>query len=237
MNRNLLLISNSILFGSGYLDHCENDIKLFLGDINNVLFIPFARPGGISHDEYSGFARTRFEKMGYALTGIHEYDEPAKAVMETSSVFIGGGNTFVLLRGLYEHGLIEPIRERAGDGMPFIGTSAGSNVAGHSIGTTNDMPITYPPSFNAFQLLPLNINPHYLDPDPGSRHMGETRATRIKEFHVFNEIPVVGLREGAMLHVQGETIILKGTHGARLFRKDREPAEYETGDTLSFLME
>lgn len=236
MKKNLLLISNSTLHGSGYLDHCAAEILAFLGNVEEVLFVPYARPGGISHEAYTALARDRFNKMGLELRGINNTSLPPKAVLEAPAVFIGGGNTFVLLRGLYENNLIDPIREKADDGMPYIGTSAGSNVAGYSIGTTNDMPIVYPPSFEALRLVPFNMNPHYLDPDPGSRHMGETRETRIKESHVFDDVPVIGLREGAMLHVTGTNVVLKGNHGARLFRKDKPPEEYKTGDVLNFLM-
>ena len=236
MPRNLLLISNSTLHGSGYLDHCEANICEFLGDHKTVAFVPFARPGGISHDGYTEIARERFAKMGFSLSGVHEAGDMKAAVRNADAIFIGGGNTFVLLSGLHANDLLETIREEVTKGKPYIGTSAGSNVACRSIMTTNDMPIMYPPSFEALQLLPFNLNPHYLDPDPNSRHMGETRATRIKEFHVFNEVPVLGLREGAMLHVDGDKILLKGTTGARLFIRKQEPREFLPGDDLSFLL-
>jgi len=235
MPRNLLLISNSTLHGSGYLDHCETSIREFLGDRKTVIFIPFARPGGISHDGYTEIARERFAKMGYTLSGVHESADMKAAVREADAIFIGGGNTFVLLSGLYSNDLLETISEEVAKGKPYIGTSAGSNVACHSIMTTNDMPIMYPPSFEALQLLPFNLNPHYLDPDPNSKHMGETRETRIREFHVFNDIPVIGLREGAILQVEGNCMTLKGTTGARLLRKGAEPQEFLPGADLSFL--
>ena len=231
MTRNLLLISNSTLHGSGYLDHCTDEIKKNLGDKKNVLFIPFARPGGITHDEYTKIARERFEKMGFTLKGIHEFKSPKDAVKSAESIFIGGGNTFVLTSGLYEADIVNEIRNKVKNGTPYIGTSAGSNVACKSIKTTNDMPIVYPPSFDALGLAPFNINPHYLDPDPNSTHKGETRETRIKEFHFFNSDYVVGLREGAMLHVVGDKITLKGTTGARIFKDDIEPKECKPGDS------
>ena len=236
MTRNLLLISNSTLHGSGYLDHCTDEIKKFLGDKKNVLFIPFARPGGITHDEYTKIARERFEKMGFKLKGVHEFKSPKDAVKSAESIFIGGGNTFVLLSGLYKADILDEIRNKVKNGTPYIGTSAGSNVACKSIKTTNDMPIVYPPSFDALGLAPFNINPHYLDPDPNSTHKGETRETRIKEFHFFNSDYVVGLREGAMLHVVGDKITLKGTTGARIFKDDIEPKECKPGDSLDFLL-
>lgn len=236
MTRNILLISNSTLHGSGYLDHCADEIKKILKNCESVLFIPYARPSGMTHDEYTKIARDRFKKMDLDLSGIHEYDNPKKAIRSAESLFIGGGNTFVLLDGLYKSDVLDVIRERVQSGMPYIGTSAGSNAACMSIKNTNDMPIIYPPSFNALNLVPFNINPHYLDPDANSKHMGETRETRIKEFFFYNDENVVGLREGAMLHVTDEDIVLKGSTGARVFCKDGEPKEFKPGDSLSFLL-
>ena len=236
MKRNLLLVSNSTLHGSGYLDHCADEIKKFMGARKTILFIPFARPSGMTHDEYTKVARDRFEKIGIKLSGIHEYSDPKQAVKDAEAIFIGGGNTFVLLSGLYKSGIIDLIRQRISEGMPYIGTSAGSNVACKSIKTTNDMPIIYPPSFDALGLMPFNLNPHYLDPDPGSKHMGETRETRIKEFHFYNDDYVVGLREGAMLHVADDKITLKGTTGARVFKDGEEAKEFKPGDSLDFLL-
>lgn len=237
MSRNLLLVSNSTLHGSGYLDHCEGEIKKLLGNnIQSVLFVPYARPSGMTHDEYTKIAQSRFKKMGYQLSGIHEHDDPVKAVENAEALFIGGGNTYVLLDGIYKAGIIETVRKRVKNGMPYIGTSAGSNVATKSIKTTNDMPILYPPSFDALNLVNFNINPHYLDPDPSSKHMGETRETRINEFHFYNNDVVVGLREGAMLHITDDSIVLTGITGARVFKNNDEPEEYKPGDKLDFLL-
>jgi dipeptidase E len=236
MNCELLLISNSTLYGSGYLDHCADKIKNLLINKKNVIFIPYARPSGITHNEYTKIAYKRFKKMNYNLIGIQEYKNPKDAFEEIEAIFIGGGNTFVLLKELYETGIMDNIRKCVKKGIPYIGTSAGSNVACKSIMTTNDMPIVYPPSFNALNLVSFNINPHYIDPDPNSDHMGETRDTRIKEFHYHNKGYVVGLREGAMLHVKNNDIILKGNTGARIFKNDTEPMEFKPGDNLSFLL-
>jgi len=236
MTRTLLLVSNSTLHGGGYLDHCIEEFKEILKDKTNIVFIPYARPGGISHDDYTKIARKRLEKIGKNVTGIHEFKSPKEGIKNADAVFTGGGNTFVLLHDLYESGIITGIRTRVEQGMPYIGTSAGSNVACISIKTTNDMPIMFPPSFDALKLVPFNINPHYLDPDPGSTHMGETRETRIKEFHVYNDEYVIGLREGAMLHIIGETVTLKGSTGARVFTKNDEAKEYKPGDRLDFLL-
>jgi len=236
MTRNLLLISNSTLHGSKYLDHCADEIKKFLKNKKTVLFVPYARPSGMTHDEYTKIAKERFEKMGIDLTGIQSYPDAKQAVRGAEAIFIGGGNTFVLLSNLYKSEIIDEIRKKVSEGTPYIGTSAGSNVACKSIKTTNDMPIMYPPSFEALNLVPFNINPHYLDPDPNSKHMGETRETRIKEFHFYNDKYVVGLREGAMLHIVDDKITLKGTTGARIFKNNQDAKEYKSGDSLDFLL-
>jgi dipeptidase E len=236
MSRRLLLVSTSTTHGTGYLDHCADAMQEVLGGSRSVLFVPYARPSGLSHDAYTTKARDRFAAMDVALGGIHEAGDPVAAVRNAEALFIGGGNTFVLLRGLYEAGVIDAIRERVAGGMPYLGTSAGSNVACVTLGTTNDMPVVEPPHFAALGLVPFNINPHYLDPDPDSTHMGETRATRINEFHAFNNQPVIGLREGAMLHVDEDAMTLRGTSGARLFRKGQEPDEFAPGDDMSFLL-
>ncbi len=236
MKRNLLLISNSTLHGSGYLDHCADEIKDFLKGKNSVLFIPYARPDGITHDKYTNIAKKRFEKMGFKLTGIHEHSDPGKAVESAEAIFTGGGNTFVLINSLYKAGIIDTIRKKVSEGLFYIGTSAGSNIACKNVKTTNDMPIMYPPSFDALNLVPFNINPHYLDSDPNSTHKGETRETRIKEFHFYNDEYVVGLREGAILHVKDDEITLKGSTGARIFDKDNKAEEYKPGDSLAFLL-
>ncbi len=236
MSRNLLLISNSTLHGSGYLDHCANEIKKLLENCKNVLFIPYARPSGMTHEEYTKIAKDRFNKMNLKLSGIHEYSDPKDSVDNAEALFIGGGNSFVLLDGLYKARIIDNIQKKVSEGMPYVGTSAGSNVACKSIMTTNDMPIMYPPSFKALELVPFNINPHYLDPDPNSKHMGETRETRIKEFHFYNSEYVVGLREGAMLHIVDNNITLKGSTGARIFIKNKDAEEFKPGDSLNFLI-
>ncbi|HEV8188649.1 MAG TPA: dipeptidase PepE [Pyrinomonadaceae bacterium] len=225
----LLLISNSTLHGSGYLDHAEPEIRDFLDDLKHVLFVPFAL---FDRDKYAATARARFEKMGYELTSIHTASDPVQAVKETDAMFIGGGNTFRLLKTLYEFDLLDVIRERINAGMPYIGSSAGSNMACPTIRTTNDMPIVQPPSFNALGLVSFQINPHYLDPDPNSKHKGETREERIIQFLEENDTPVVGLREGAMLRIENGETILRGSTGARIFRRGFEPVEILPGAKL-----
>lgn len=228
----ILLISNSTLYGSGYLDHAEAEIRSFLGNAKRVLFVPYAL---FDRDKYAANARERFQKMGYELTSVHTAANPVTAVNETDAVFIGGGNTFRLLKALYEFDLIEAIRNRVSKGMPYIGSSAGSNVAAPTIKTTNDMPIVQPPSFNALGLVSFQINPHYLDPDPSSKHMGETREERIIQFLEENDTPVVGLREGAMLRIEDGEIMLRGSTGARIFRKGVEPLEVSPDTRLDDL--
>ncbi len=231
MNKRILLISNSTLHGSGYLDHAEAEIRSFLGDLKRVLFVPYAL---FNRDKYAATAQQRFEKMGYALTSVHTAADPVQAVNETDAIFIGGGNTFRLLKALYEHELLGPIRERVAGGMPYIGSSAGSNVAGPTIRTTNDMPIVQPPSFEALGLVSFQLNPHYLDADPNSTHMGETREERIMQFLEENETPVIGLREGAMLRIENDKTTLRGSSGARIFRRGEAPEEVTPGAQIDF---
>jgi dipeptidase E len=234
MGKRLLLVSTSQTYGTGYLDHCAPEmVELFQG-IERVLFFPFAL---YDRDAYAAKARERFREMGYGLDSVHEAADPRRAVDEAAAIFIGGGNTFRLLETLYRLELIDPVRRRVEAGAPYMGTSAGSNVAGATIRTTNDMPIVEPPSFDALALVPFQINPHYLDPEPGSTHMGETRETRIREFLEENDNTVVGLREGAMLRIEGPNVVLRGARGARIFRRGRDPEEVEPGARLDTLFE
>ncbi|HZI62770.1 MAG TPA: dipeptidase PepE [Pyrinomonadaceae bacterium] len=229
----ILLISNSTLHGSGYLDHAEGEIRDFLGDLKRVLFVPFAL---YDRDAYALTARDRFRKMGYELTSVHNAVDRFEAINNTDAIFIGGGNTFRLLKTLHDQSLLDPIRQRVAAGMPYIGSSAGSNVAGPTIKTTNDMPIVQPPSFDALGLVSFQINPHYLDPDPNSKHMGETREKRILEFLEENDTPVLALREGAIARCENGTTILKGSTGARIFRRGMDPVETLPGDQLDELL-
>jgi dipeptidase E len=231
----LLLISNSTRFAERYLDHCAAAITSFLAPTaTRVLFVPYALH---DRDGYAAKVRARFADMGLDIASIHEAPEgPVRAVENAEAVFIGGGNTFRLLDALWTERLIEPIRTRVIAGMPYVGSSAGSNVACPSLRTTNDMPIVQPPSFEALNLVPFNINPHYQDPLPGSTHMGETREERIREFHEENSPAVVGLREGAWLRVEGTSAWLEGSTGARIFQRGAEPAEFVSGSRLDFLL-
>ena len=219
------------------MEYCLDDIKAHFSGLNKIVFVPFARPSGISHDEYTKLVRDKLVPNGIDVTGIHELDDPKNQLSDFGGIYIGGGNTFLLLKSLYEHDLVEAIRERVlGKQMRYMGSSAGTNVACVAINNTNDMPIVYPPSFEALNLIPFNINPHYLDPDPNSTHKGETRETRINEFHTQSMIPVVGLREGSFLKIEGDKIALKGPHTARVFQSGKDPVELSPSDDFSFLL-
>lgn len=180
-------------------------------------------------------AAQAFALINLNLKGIHEFENPEEAIQNAEGIFTGGGNTFLLVTQLYKHNIMQLLAEKVKKGTPYLGTSAGSNICGLSMQTTNDMPIIYPPSFQTLGLIPFNLNPHYLDPDANSLHMGETRETRIKEFHAFNAIPVLGLREGSWLEVKGNKITLKGALKARLFKQNETPKELETESDLSNL--
>ncbi|SMC43962.1 dipeptidase PepE [Moheibacter sediminis] len=227
-NYKLLIASTSTVHGSGYLEYIIDNAVRFLG-VDEIIFIPYARPSGVTYDDYTEAPRKAFFAKGIRVKGLHEFNNPKEALLNAKAIFTGGGNTFLLLKTLYELDLISTLREVIGKGIPYMGSSAGSNITGLTIGTTNDMPIVYPPSFEALEFLPFNLNPHYLDPDPNSTHKGETRETRIKEFHKFNSQPVLGLREGSWLEVQNGNIELKGNLTARLFQQGKEAVEIENG--------
>ncbi|XP_020828501.1 alpha-aspartyl dipeptidase-like isoform X1 [Phascolarctos cinereus] len=234
--RRLLLVSNSRLHGEGYLAHCEEQMRSFFGGkVNRVLFIPYALH---DQDAYAKTAREKFESLGYELDSIHESSDPVEAVRKSEAIFVGGGNTFRLLKILYDLNLIPEIRKRVlHAGIPYMGSSAGTNVATISISTTNDMPIVFPPSLEALGFVPFNINPHYLDPDVNSTHMGETREERILQYHEEPDTPpVLGLREGSMLLVEGNKATLLGRNKARLFLRGQTPTEHEPGADFSFLL-
>lgn len=223
--KKILLASTSTVYGGTYLSYLQEELARFFDGIDEILFVPYARPSGISHDEYTEIAQKGFASIGKKVTGLHSFENPIQALRDAKAIFTGGGNTFLLVTQLYELNLMDTLRDVVEGGTPYMGTSAGSNIAGQTMQTTNDMPIIYPPSFKTLGLVPFNLNPHYLDPDPNSKHKGETRETRIKEFHKLNDIPVVGLREGSWICVEGERIILKGNLTARLFLKNKDPKE------------
>lgn len=232
--KNMIIASTSTVHGSGYLAYILEELADLYKDTNEVLFIPYARPGGITHDEYTAIAAKAFSKIGKIVRGVHEFENPNEAVSNAKGIFTGGGNTFLLVSQLYKTEVIISLREAIFNGTPYLGTSAGSNICGLTMQTTNDMPIIYPPSFKTLGTIPFNINPHYLDPIEGDTHMGETRETRIKEFHKFNTIPVVGIREGSWIRVVGEKISLEGPHTARIFEQDKMPYEMPSGTEITF---
>ena len=233
--KNIIIASTSTIHGSGYLEYILDELTVFFKNANTILFIPYARPSGISHDEYTQKVAIAFAKINKTVKGIHEFENPIEAIQHAEAIFTGGGNTFVLTYQLYKNNLIEHLQTAIKNGTPYLGTSAGSNICGLTIKTTNDMPIVYPPSFNALALVPFNINPHYLDPDTNSTHMGETRETRINEFHHYNTPPVIGLREGSWLLVNGSSIILKGNLTARIFEYNKTPYEVTPETQLNHL--
>ena len=230
--KHLILASTSTLHGEEYLEYLRPVIRHHFVPGKPVLFLPFARPGGITHSAYTEQARLAFERADLRLEGIDQVKDPKSAISEAGGFFVGGGNTFLLVQQLYRLDLLTPLREAILRGVPYLGTSAGTNIAGLTMQTTNDMPTVYPPSFKTLGLVPFNINPHYLDPDPGSRHKGETRETRIAEFHVFNTPPVIGLREGSWLEVSDDQIILKGDQRARIFKAGKPPVEVQPESLL-----
>lgn len=233
--KNLLIASTSTLFNGEYLDYLLSELRLHFKNCTTILFVPYARPGGISHNQYTELVGTAFAKINKKVVGLHEFENPMEAINNAEGIFTGGGNTFLLVSQLYHFNVMKKLQEVLLSGTPYLGTSAGSNIAGISMQTTNDMPIVYPPSFLTLGLLPFNLNPHYLDAGALNNHMGETRETRIKEFHAFNDIPVIGLREGSWLEVKGDNIILKGDLSARFFSKNAVAVELKTETNLNFL--
>src|SRR3989440_897064 len=229
----ILLISNSTIHGRGYLDHAEEEIGKFLGHAKTVLFFPFALH---DRDGYAAKASARFAEMGYTMTSAHSARDRFQAIADTEAIFIGGGNTFRLLKALQDLELVEPILRRVRQGAPYIGSSAGANVAGPTIKTTKDMPIVQPRSFDSLGLVPFQISPHFQDPDPTSTHMGETQEERILQFLEENETHVLGMREGAWVRIENQSVTLRGSSGARIFRRGEKPVEAVTGDEISDLV-
>ncbi len=231
----MIVASTSTLYGGGYLEYLIPELSIFFENVSSLLFVPYARPGGMSHGAYTERVRSAFQPLGIEVRGIHEFDDSRVAATKAEAVFVGGGNTFVLLNRLYEEGLLPVLRDAVRRGTPYMGTSAGSNITGPNVMTTNDMPIVHPPSLQALGLLPFNINPHYLDPDPDSKHQGETRETRIAEFHTYNDQIVIGLREGSWIEVRNKQLLLRGSLSARIFKPGIKPYELEPGQDLTIL--
>ncbi|WGH76674.1 dipeptidase PepE [Tenacibaculum tangerinum] len=231
--KKLLIASTSTVHGSEYLVYILPTLADFFKEAGTILFIPYARPSGKTYDEYTAIAREAFATIDKKVIGIHEYKNPKEAIAQAEAIFTGGGNTFELVHQLYKNEILSALTTAVESGTPYMGTSAGSNICGVTMMNTNDMPIVYPPSFTTLGFIPFNINAHYLDPNPDSTHMGETRETRIKEYHVFNETPVLGLREGSWLEVNGASIVLRGNHTARLFQQNKDAVELATNTEIS----
>jgi dipeptidase E len=230
----LLLLSNSTAPGMRFLEHATEAVRDVLGGRTGVLFVPFADG---QPDEYVSVMREALGRIDVQVSSLHESTDPGRSIREAEAVFVGGGNSFRLLRALSRLGVLEALRQAVRDGLPYLGASAGSNLACPSIRTTNDMPIVEAGALSALGLIPFQLNPHYLDPDPGSSHQGETRQQRIEEFLRVNDVPVLGLREGAWLRVSGWTAVLSGTSTGRLFRRGAEPVDIPIGADLSYLLD
>ena len=230
--KKLIIASTSTLYKGTYLGYLQQELEVLFRDVEEVLFIPYARPGGISHENYTKMAAKAFNNIGKNLRGIHTFENPRQAIKQAQGIFTGGGNTFLLVQQLHDNKLLSPITNAIINGTPYLGTSAGSNICGITMQNTNDMPIVYPSSFTTLGVIPFNINAHYIDPNPKTRHMGESRATRIKEYHTQNNTPVVGLPEGSWLEVIGDSITLKGNHSARIFEKGKDSYLLETASIL-----
>jgi dipeptidase E len=230
--KNVVLASTSTLYGEKYLQYLLPVMQELFAGIDEIVFIPYARPGGISHDEYTARATAGLATIGINVKGLHTFSDPAQAIREAKGFFTGGGNTFVLVKQLHELNLMDQLSEVVSKGTPYIGASAGSNIGGVNMQTTNDMPIVYPPSFQTMGLMPYNLNPHYQEPIPGVPHMGETRETRILEFHTQQSIPVIGLREGSWIRIKGNEIRLEGTMPAKIFEQGKAPYELPAGSDI-----
>ena len=220
MNLNILLASTSRVYNSSYLEYLKKELQKLFKDTDEVLFIPLACPGGITYSDYTKKARRFFHSIDKNCFSIMEYEHPQDAIKQAKGIFTGGGNTFLLLKTLYELDLIKPLKEKIESGCPYLGTSAGSNICGLNIKTTNDMPIVYPPSFEALGIVPYVINPHFIDKQEGKKHQGETRTTRLKEYLTQNETPVIALPEGTWIRIHQGKSKIQGDQKALLFTVD-----------------
>ena len=229
--KKMLLASTSTIYGQKYLEYLHDEIKNLFSGCKKILFVPYARPSGISHLEYTEKAKNVFKIINLEIID-YTNEDLRESLEKCDGIFIGGGNTFLLLDKLYQYSLIDILKNKIDSGIPYLGTSAGTNICGITIGTTNDMPIVHVKSLEALGIIDFNINPHYLDPIDGFEHMGESRETRINEFHKFNDQFVIGLREGSYLQVEGDNIYLKGLKHAVIFKKENEKFEIENGFNL-----
>ena len=229
---NIILASTSTLYGGNYLAYLEKEIAELYAGIYEILFVPFARPGGVSYEDYTQKVAQFFSKLNIKVKGLHEFQDKTGAIQNAKAYFTGGGNTFLLVKTLHDENLMQVLKNNVEAGKPYLGTSAGSNIGGLNMKTTNDMPIVLPSTFDCMGLVPFNINPHFLDPDPDLKHNGETRETRILEFLTQNDTKVIGLREGNWIRRIGDKISVEGLHTTRIFEKGKDPYEIESGTEL-----
>ena len=229
---NIILASTSTLYGGNYLEYLKPELQKLYAGISEILFIPFARPSGISHEDYTKKAAEFFSSINIKVRGLHEFENPIEAIRSAEAYFTGGGNTFLLVKTLHEMGAMSVLADQVKSGKPYLGCSAGSNIGGLNMKTTNDMPIVYPSSFDCMGLVSFNINPHYLDPNPDLKHNGETRETRILEFLTQNDIKVVGLREGNWIRRINDVITVEGSKTTRVFENGKAPYEIPAGSIL-----
>lgn len=231
--KNAILASTSALFGGNYLEYLTEEIRNLFKGVDEIVFIPYARASGLTHEAYTDKVRAYFESLNIHVKGLHEFSDPIAALHKANGIFTGGGNTFLLVKMLHDLDLMPVLKKAIEAGTPYLGTSAGSNIAGINMQTTNDMPIVVPSSFETMGLMPYNLNPHYLDPSPELKHNGETRETRLLEFLSQNDIPVIGLREGNWVRLNGNRITLEGPHTSRIFEKGKDPYEVNSGTALA----
>ncbi len=230
---NVLIASTSTVYGGQYLEYLKEPLKEHFMDVYELLFIPYARPSGMTHEAYTKIAQDFFKQIKINVKGIHEFENPNKAIAQAQGIFTGGGNTFLLVKQMYDNDLWQILKDKIISGTPYLGTSAGSNITGQSMQTTNDMPIVPVPSYKTLGVFPFNINPHYLDPAPDLlKHMGETRDTRLKEYLHFNTTPVVALRESSWILANDQQYLLKGQSTARIYFNLNDIREIPSGTDL-----
>jgi len=231
---NCIIASTSTIHGSGYLEYLKATLSKHFKNSSEIVFVPYARPSGLTYDEYTAKATDGLRFLEAKVRGIHEFENPHEAIEKAEAIFVGGGNTFLLVKTLQNLNLMSVLKQKILSGTPYLGTSAGSNICGLNMQTTNDMPIVMPQSFETLGILPFNINAHYIEPDKNSTHKGETRRTRIKEFQMFNDINVIGLKEGSWLEARGETIQLKGELDAVWFEPNMQPKKILAKSKLTY---
>lgn len=243
--KKMIIASSSAILGSGYLEYILPTLKLHFKNVKTLTFIPYARPSGISYDVYTSIVKKAFSKIDINVKGIHRFKNYKEALLQSEGIFVGGGNTFELVNQLYKKDLLKILKLAINKGIPFLSTSAGSNICGINMMNTNDMPVVNPPSFKTLGCIPFNVNTHYIEPlfDTKNttetkeraflkRHLLKGRVTKIKEFHFYNKIPVLALREGSWLFVEGDKIILQGDYKARLFQPKLKPIEIKSGSEI-----